>query len=121
MPQALQYLINDVATQHGRLRTGTAAAYLRCDDEALLSRVLAEPGLDQLGLVRIAPTVLVSSAAISTVLDRLRRAGFAPAAESADGAVVTLAADSPRVPARQHRAAPGCVPARSAKASWPRW
>jgi len=102
VPQALQYLINDVATQHGRLRTGAAGSYLRCDDEALLSRVLAEPGLESLGLVRIAPTVLISPAAISTVLDRLRRGGFAPAAESADGAVVTFAADSPRVPGRQH-------------------
>lgn len=102
VPQALQYLINDVATQHGRLRTGTATSYLRCDDEALLNRVLAEPGLASLGLVRIAPTVLVSPAAISAVLDKLRRAGFAPAAEAADGSVVSLAADSPRVPARQH-------------------
>jgi hypothetical protein len=102
VPQALQYLINDVATQHGRLRTGTATSYLRCDDEALLNRVLTEPSLESLGLVRIAPTVVISSAAISTVLDRLRRAGFAPAAESADGAVVSLAADTPRVPARQH-------------------
>jgi hypothetical protein len=102
VPQALQYLINDVATQHGRLRTGTATSYLRCDDEALLNRVLTEPRLESLGLVRIAPTVLISSAAISAVLDRLRRAGFAPAAESADGAVLSFAADSPRVPARQH-------------------
>ncbi len=102
VPQALHYLINDVATQYGRLRTGTATSYLRCDDEALLNRVLTEPGLDSLGLVRIAPTVLISSAAISTVLDRLRRAGYAPAAESADGAVLSLAADAPRVPARQH-------------------
>lgn len=102
VPQALQYLINDVATQHGRLRTGTASSYLRCDDEALLNRVLTEPGLEALGLVRIAPTVLISSAAISSVLDRLRQAGFAPAAESADGAVMNFAADAPRVPARQH-------------------
>lgn len=102
VPQALHYLINDVATQHGRLRTGAAASYLRCDDESLLNRVLTEPGLDSLGLVRIAPTVLISSAAISSVLDRLRRAGFAPAAESADGAVLSFAADAPRVPARQH-------------------
>jgi hypothetical protein len=102
VPQALHYLINDVATQHGRLRTGAAASYLRCDDESLLSRVLAEPGLDSLGLVRIAPTVLICSAAISSVLDRLRRAGFAPAAESADGAVLSFAADAPRVPGRQH-------------------
>jgi hypothetical protein len=102
VPQALHYLINDVATQHGRLRTGTATSYLRCDDESLLNRVLAEPGLESLGLVRIAPTVLISSAAISSVLDRLRRTGFAPAAESADGAVLSFAADAPRVPARQH-------------------
>ena len=102
VPQALQYLINDVATQHGRLRTGTATSYLRCDDEALLNRVLTEPRLEALGLVRIAPTVLISSAAISTVLDKLRRAGFAPAAESADGAILSFAADSPRVPGRQH-------------------
>ncbi|MEO7260294.1 MAG: helicase-associated domain-containing protein [Jatrophihabitantaceae bacterium] len=102
VPQALHYLINDVATQHGRLRTGTATSYLRCDDESLLNRVLAEPGLEPLSLVRIAPTVLISPAAISTVLDRLRRAGFAPAAESADGAVLSFAADTPRVPARQH-------------------
>ncbi|HEX8306070.1 MAG TPA: helicase-associated domain-containing protein [Jatrophihabitans sp.] len=102
VPQALQYLINDVATQHGRLRTGTATSYLRCDDEALLNRVLTDPALESLGLVRIAPTVLISSAAISTVLERLRRSGFSPAAESADGAVVSLSADSPRVPGRQH-------------------
>ena len=102
VPQALQYLINDVATQHGRLRTGTATSYLRCDDEALLNRVVTEPGLASLALVRIAPTVLISPAAISVVLDKLRRAGFAPAAEAADGSVVSLAADSPRVPARQH-------------------
>ncbi len=102
VPQALQYLINDVATQHGRLRTGTATSYLRCDDEALLNRVVTEPALASLGLVRIAPTVLISAAAISAVLDKLRRAGFAPAAEAADGSVVSLAADSPRVPARQH-------------------
>jgi Helicase conserved C-terminal domain len=102
VPQALQYLINDVATQHGRLRTGTATSYLRCDDEALLNRALTEPGLESLGLVRIAPTVLISSASISTVLDRLRKAGFAPAAESTDGAIMNFAADAPRVPARQH-------------------
>ncbi|MEO9238632.1 MAG: helicase-associated domain-containing protein, partial [Jatrophihabitantaceae bacterium] len=34
VPQALEYLIKDVATQHGRLRTGAATSYLRCDDVA---------------------------------------------------------------------------------------
>lgn len=102
VPQALQYLINDVATQHGRLRAGAATSYLRCDDEALLDRVLAEPALVSLGLQRIAPTVVLTGSGIAVVLERLRAAGFAPAAESADGAIVNLAADAPRVPGRQH-------------------
>jgi hypothetical protein len=102
VPQALQYLINDVATQHGRLRVGTATTYLRCDDEALLDRVLAEPGLESAGLQRIAPTVVIGTAGISVLLDRLRLAGFSPAAESSDGAIVSYAADAARVPARQH-------------------
>lgn len=100
IPQALQYLINDVATQHGRLRAGTASSYLRCDDEAMLDRVLAEPSCESLGLVRIAPTVVICSSTISLVLERLRAAGFAPAAESPDGQIVTLAADAPRLPSR---------------------
>jgi hypothetical protein len=104
LPQALDYLISDAATQHGRLRAGTATSYLRCDDELLLDRVLAEPALQSLGLQRLAPTVLVASAGISQLLERLRAHGFAPAAESADGAVVTLASDAPRVAVRHSRA-----------------
>jgi len=102
LPQALRYLINDVATQHGRLRAGSGTSYLRCDDASLLDRVMAEPTLESLGLQRIAPTVLVCTSGISTILERLRTAGFSPAAESADGAIVTYAADSPRVAARPH-------------------
>jgi hypothetical protein len=102
VPQALDYLINDVATQHGRLRVGAVTSYLRADDESLLSRVLIEPSLADLGLQRIAPTVIISSAAIAVVMDRLRATGFAPAAESADGALVNLTSTQPRLPARQH-------------------
>ena len=36
VPQALQYLIDDVARRHGVLRAGVAGAYLRCEDVALL-------------------------------------------------------------------------------------
>ncbi|MGI8666792.1 MAG: helicase-associated domain-containing protein [Jatrophihabitans sp.] len=102
MPQALDYLINDVATQHGRLRVGTATSYLRCDDVALLDRVLAEPALESLGLQRIAPTVVVCGSGIATLLERLRQHGFTPAAESPDGALLSFAADAARVPGRQH-------------------
>ena len=43
IPQALSYLIDDLARRHGALRAGTASAYLRCDDEALLARVVERP------------------------------------------------------------------------------
>ena len=100
VPQALTYLIDDVARRHGVLRTGPASAYLRCDDEALLSRVLADRAVEPLGLRRIAPTVVIASAPVARLLDVLRDASYAPAAESPDGAVVTLGADAPRAPSR---------------------
>lgn len=100
VPQALEYLIRDAATQHGRLRVGTATSYLRCDDTVLLDRVLTEPGLESLGLQRLAPTVLVSTAGLSGLLERLRAHGYAPAAETADGSVLTLATDAARLAVR---------------------
>lgn len=100
VPQALRYLVEDVARRHGVLRAGTASAYLRCDDQALLSRVLADRAVAPLELRRIAPTVVVASASVSRVLDVLREAGYAPAAEAPDGALVKLGADSPRAPSR---------------------
>ncbi|HEU5271339.1 MAG TPA: helicase-associated domain-containing protein [Jatrophihabitans sp.] len=101
VPQALEYLVGDAATQHGRLRVGSATSYLRCDDELLLDRVLAEPALQALGLQRLAPTVLVCETGINLLLERLRGHGFAPAAETADGSVLTLAGEPARVPARR--------------------
>jgi predicted DNA-binding transcriptional regulator YafY len=100
VPQALTYLIDDVARRHGRLRVGTASAYLRCDDEALLTEVLADRATEPLRLRRIAPTVLVSRAAVARVLEVLRRAGYAPVAESADGTVVLSRPDARRAPDR---------------------
>jgi hypothetical protein len=100
IPQALTYLIDDVARRHGLLRAGLASAYLRCDDEALLARVVADRGTAALGLRRIAPTVVVCEAPVARVLEVLRGAGYAPAGESADGAVVTLTAQAPRAPSR---------------------
>jgi hypothetical protein len=101
VPQALSYLIDDLARRHGVLRSGAATSYLRCEDEALLARVVAERELAFLQLRRIAPTVVVSVAPVARVLDALREAGFAPAAESADGEMIALGADLPRAPARQ--------------------
>ncbi len=100
VPQALSYLIEDVARRHGVLRAGATAAYLRCDDEALLQRVLADRTVTALQLRRIAPTVAVSPAPVARILDALREAGYAPSAEAPGGAVLDLAADTPRAPSR---------------------
>jgi hypothetical protein len=100
IPQALQYMIADAARRHGVLRAGAAASYLRCDDTALLIRVLADRHVDGLSLQLIAPTVVVCDAPPARVLEVLRSAGYSPAAEGAGGALITLGADPPRAPAR---------------------
>jgi len=100
VPQALSYLIDDVSRRHGVLRAGTASAYLRCDDDALLSRVLADRDVQGAQLRRLAPSVAIATAPINRVLDVLRQAGYAPAAEAPDGAVITLGADAPRATSR---------------------
>ncbi|GAB2470068.1 helicase-associated domain-containing protein [Jatrophihabitans fulvus] len=96
VPQSLTYLIDDAARRHGVLRAGTAGAYLRCDDTALLARVLAERATGVLGMRLIAPTVAIATASITDVLATLREAGFAPAAESPDGELITLGTEPPR-------------------------
>ncbi|MEU4666499.1 helicase-associated domain-containing protein [Amycolatopsis sp. NPDC023774] len=104
VPQALTYLIDDVARRHGRLRGGAAASFLRCDDEALLAEVLAHPVAAEYDLRMIAPTVLISPVPLGEVLEALRSAGFAPAAEGPDGRVVDIRPSGRRLPARARAA-----------------
>ncbi|MHA6796838.1 helicase-associated domain-containing protein [Pseudonocardia bannensis] len=105
VPQALTYLVEDVARRHGRLRGGAAASFLRSDDEVLLSEVLAHPDSTVLELRRIAPTVVVSPLPLVELLDGLRAAGFSPAAEDAGGGVLDLSDRGRRIDARRSRAA----------------
>ncbi|MEV6121904.1 helicase C-terminal domain-containing protein [Streptomyces sp. NPDC052077] len=100
VPQPLTYLIDDVARRHGRLRVGAASAYVRCDDDALLSEILADKRAAPLGLRRLAPTVLAAQADPGALLEGLRSMGFAPAAESAAGDVLITRADARRTPPR---------------------
>jgi Helicase conserved C-terminal domain/WYL domain len=100
VPQALTYLIDDVARRHGALRVGAAAAYLRCDDEALLATVVADRRVDALRLRRIAPTVVVSRSGVERMLEVLREAGYAPVGESAEGAVLVARPDARRAQGR---------------------
>ena len=103
VPQALSYLIDDVARRHGQLRAGGAGSFLRCDDAALLGEVLASAVAGELGLRGLAPTVAVSSAPLAEVLDTLRAAGFAPAAEDQSGTVLDLRPRGARVEVRRPR------------------
>jgi Helicase conserved C-terminal domain/WYL domain len=100
VPQGLTYLVDDVARRHGVLRVGTATSYVRCDDEALLAEVVATRKAAALRLRRLAPTVLAATASVDSVLTVLRGAGFAPVAESPDGAVVLHRAARQRSAAR---------------------
>jgi hypothetical protein len=105
VPQALTYLIDDVARRHGQLRVGVASSFIRCEDPALLAEVLASAVAEQLALRSLAPTVAISQAPLSEVLDQLRSAGFAPAGEDSSGAIVDLRPRGARVPRRRTRPA----------------
>ncbi|MBA3523348.1 MAG: helicase-associated domain-containing protein [Geodermatophilaceae bacterium] len=109
IPQSLTYLVDDVARRHGRLRIGPAASYLRCDDESLLAELVTDRKLVRLGLRRIAPTVVLSTAAGPTLLEELRGAGYAPMGEDPEGAVVVRPAERPRLAQRAANARPGIV------------
>src|SRR5690606_12752857 len=98
VPQALTYLIDDVARSHGGLRVGSAHRYLRSQDEALLTQVLADRRLASLGIRRLAPTVLISGAGQGRLLAALRQAGYAPVPEDATGATVLVRPRTRRAP-----------------------
>lgn len=100
VPQPLRYLIADVARRHGRIRVGTASAYVRCDDPATLDELLASRHAAPLRLHRIAPTVLVSRTSRAALLDTIRAAGYAPMGESFDGDLVITRPDARRAPER---------------------
>lgn len=98
LPQALGYLIDDVARQHGVTRVGAATSYLRSDDEALLDALLADRATQALQLLRLAPTVAVSRLPAARMLTLLREAGYSALAESATGAVAVTVGEPDRAP-----------------------
>ncbi|WP_087075483.1 helicase-associated domain-containing protein [Arthrobacter sedimenti] len=82
IPQALSYLVEDTASRYGTLRVGRAGSYLRTDDDAVAAAVLADPRAAALGILQVAPTVLVSPASPQELTALLRDLGFAPAADA---------------------------------------
>ncbi len=88
VPQPLTYLVEDVGRRHGGVRVGSAAAYIRSDDPALLTEVLLARKTAKLGLRQLAPTVLVSAAGPEAAVAALRAGGYLPAEEDETGALL---------------------------------
>jgi hypothetical protein len=89
IPQALTYLVDDVARRHGRIRVGAAVSYVRADNDAALTEMLADRRTGGLGLRRVAPGVAVSELPAEELLEGLRANGYAPMAESEEGGGAT--------------------------------
>jgi hypothetical protein len=87
VPQALSYLVDDVARRFGKIRVGAAESFLRSDDEAALAELVRHPRAESLRLRRIASTVVVSDVPVDVLLTRLRELGSAPVVEAPDGTV----------------------------------
>ncbi len=92
VPQPLEYLINDVAKRHGRLRVGMAQTYIRCEDEGLLTQILHDKKLESLRFRKLAPQVLVCDFEAGDVIATLREASYLPAAENAGGILISAPA-----------------------------
>jgi hypothetical protein len=84
LPQALEYLVADVARRHGRLRVGGATTYLRGDPASVAGAVRSAAGR-RLGLRELAPGVAVTGRSQRELLAALRKAGESPLAEEPDG------------------------------------
>lgn len=101
VPQPLAYLIEDAARRHGTVRVGVATAYIRCDDEATLNVLLADPRSEDLGCVRVSPTVVTVSGRIEDAVAMLRDLGLHPVAETPDGSVAHAPRRRARAPRRE--------------------
>ena len=102
MPQPLEYLIADVAKKHGKLRVGNTAAFIRCEDPALIAQIVGDKRLEVLRLRKIAPEVLISHFDAAETMHVLRSFGYLPAGEDGDGLLLS----GPRVQRAQGKARP---------------
>jgi hypothetical protein len=92
VPQPLEYLINDVAKRHGRLRVGRASSYIRCEDEGLITQITHDKKLEDLRLRKLAPQVLIADFEINELVIGLREAGYLPAVENGTGILISAPA-----------------------------
>lgn len=105
VPQPLEYLVTDVARQHGSIRVRGMRSCVVAE-ETMVTEILHTRSLAKLSLARVAPTVLSSPYELDEVLARLRAAGFSPVAEDARGGVIVEHQ-------REHRASASRSPVRA--------
>ena len=111
VPQPLKYLVEDTASRHGRLHVGQAASFIRSEDESALTDLLAGPKAAQLGLVRLAPTVVASSAPPRELAAVLRSLGLSPSVDGAEPAAQLRRPATPQESLRPVYTAPRTAPA----------
>jgi hypothetical protein len=91
LPQALRFLLHDVARRHGELRLSAQGTLIRGLDEPRVAEVLADSSLRGLGLRQLAPTILTTRTSVDDTLTALRRAGYYPIPEGNAGEWLDLA------------------------------
>lgn len=112
LPQALEYLVRDVARRHGHVGVQAASAVVVGEDAALLAEVAAHRSLRRLGLRQVAPTVLVAQVNQDEVLHGLRAAGYLPVPLDAAGVrIVPRPAGTDAAPAGSNRGRDAAAPA----------
>lgn len=104
VPQALEYLVRDVARRHGGVVVREAGCCIVSDDTALLAEIAATAALRKLAITRIAPTVLVSAGTVEATLEQLRGAGFSPSRRDVSGALAVERQARTRVSEPERRA-----------------
>jgi hypothetical protein len=92
VPQPLEYLINDVAKRHGRLRVGVGSSYIRCEDEGIIQQIVHDKKLEDIHIRKLAPQVLISDTDLHDLINALRDAGYLPAIENETGILVSAPA-----------------------------
>jgi len=89
IPQPLEYLISDISKKHGKLRVGNTSSFIRCEDPAVIAEILNDKRLDILRIRKIAPEVLITDLDAADAISILRGAGYLPAAENAQGLLLS--------------------------------
>ena len=97
LPQPLEYMIADIGKRYGKLRVGISfSSYIRCEDDALVTAILADKKLAHLQLRQISKNVLMTEGDTHEAIDALVESGYFPALEDRDGALIARKHDKAR-------------------------